>query len=487
MRPRLSIPAWLRRKPVRLRLAVVSGGLTAVILIGFAIVVGRLVKDRIEDDFRDDLQGTANAIAVNLQASQAGGPNLITATNLDGLAMANHASIRLVDITGKPAIDPTTGDPLYISPESNNLGPPETGSIVERPPNLQVASKLIFTNTLSGNGPLYVQYGLSRAGTDATIERLWFFLIAGVLVGTLLAAGAGMAVARGAMRPIADLTATARRIATTRDPSLRIPEPESDDEVSELARTLDQMLRELDAARTETEETVQRQREFVADASHELRTPLTSILANLELLEDSLGDQPGAGASDDRAAARSALRSSRRMSRLVADLLLIARADAGRRGDPVHCDLSTIAAEAFEEVAPVVDGHALEAAIEPGAAVDGDADGLHRMILNLLENAIRHTPPGTSVRLAVGRNGSEATIEVSDDGPGLPAGMESKLFERFVRGAGPADRAGSNGTGTGLGLSIVRAVAMVHGGSVEAGETPGGGASFLVRLPLSKD
>ena len=101
-----------------------------------------------------------------------------------------------------------------------------------------------------------------------------------------------MAVANRAMRPIAALTAVAGDIATTRDPSRRIPEPESDDEVAELARTLDQMLRELDAARSETESTIKRQREFVADASHELRTPLTSILANLELLEQSLAGTP---------------------------------------------------------------------------------------------------------------------------------------------------------------------------------------------------
>ena len=476
MSPRLSIPAWLRRKPVRLRLAIVSGGLTAVILIGFAVVVGRLVKDRIEDDFRDELRGTAGAIAFSLRVQQQEEGNVAAAyADLRQLAMANHAVIRVVNASGEPVFE--TAGPEF--------GPPQTGSIVDAPGNLRVASELIYTNLLSGSGPLYVQYGVSRAGTDATIERLWLFLIAGVLVGTIFAAVAGMAVARGAMGPIADLTSTARRIATTRDPSLRIPEPESDDEVAELARTLDQMLRQLDAARTETEETVQRQREFVADASHELRTPLTSILANLELLEDSLARD--ARSPDDSAAARSALRSSRRMSRLVGDLLLIARADAGRRGEASSCDLSAIAAEALEEVEPVLDGHRVEAEIEPGTNVSGDPDQLHRMVVNLLENAVRHTPEGTEVRLRVSRNGAQALLEVSDDGPGLPEGMESKVFERFVRGAGPADSAGANGTGTGLGLSIVSAVATVHGGSVEAGEGPEGGAGFLVRLPLAED
>jgi signal transduction histidine kinase len=480
VRPTLSIPAWLRRKPVRLRLAVVSGGLTAVILITFAIVVGRLVKDRIEDDFRDELRGTANALAFNIRVAEDSGDGARVGFDLQQVAMANDAVIRIVDGTGEPV----RGEFPAGAPE---FGPPRTQEIAEAPGSLRVASALIFTNTISGEGPLYVQYALSRAPTDATIDRLWLFLIGGVLGGTLLAVAAGMAVARGAMRPIADLTSTARAIATTRDPSMRIPEPESDDEVAELARTLEQMLRELDAARTETEATVQRQREFVADASHELRTPLTSILANLELLEDSLQSGNGTGDGDDHAAARSALRSSRRMSRLVADLLIIARADAGRRGEPAVCDLSSIAAEAFEEVRPVAGERALEAAVEPGATVSGNADELHRMILNLLENAIRHTPEGTTVRLDLSRDGSEAVIEVSDDGPGLPAGMEAKVFQRFVRGAGPADSAGAGGLGTGLGLSIVRAVATVHGGSVEAGSAAAGGASFVVRIPLAGD
>ena len=125
------------------------------------------------------------------------------------------------------------------------------------------------------------------------------------------------------MRPIAGLTRAAREVARTRDPDIRLPRPDANDEVADLAATLEDMLSELGAARAETEGALDRQRQFVADASHELRTPLTSILANLELLEEEL-------AGEQREIAGSALRSSRRMRRLVADLLLLARADAGR-------------------------------------------------------------------------------------------------------------------------------------------------------------
>ena len=139
-----------------------------------------------------------------------------------------------------------------------------------------------------------------------------------------------------AMRPIAGLTRAAREVARTRDPDITLPKPQANDEVAELAHTFEDMLRELGAAREETEETLARQRKFVADASHELRTPLTSILANLELLEAEL-------AGEQRDMADSALRSSRRMRRLVGDLLLLARADAGRDVPRGPVDLAAVA------------------------------------------------------------------------------------------------------------------------------------------------
>jgi signal transduction histidine kinase len=465
-----SVVANLRRRPVRTRLAIFSGALTAVILIAFAVVVGRLVTNRIEADFRDDLQGTANGLAVAL--ANGDGPSGVSREDLDQIAMANHAEIRIVD---------QGGNVRFQTPNAPEFGQPDTGGIRQTGASTRVAAQLIGLNDLGG--ALYVQYGQSRSNVDATIDRLRLFLAGGVLVGTLLAVVAGMTVANRAMQPIAALTGTARRIASTRDPSMRIPQPESDDEVAELACTLDDMLRELDAARSETESTVQRQREFVADASHELRTPLTSILANLELLEASLGE----AREDEQAAARSALRSSKRMSRLVADLLILARADAGRRGNPIECNLSAIACEALDEVRPVADDHRLSAEIEPGAELRGDPDELHRLVLNLLENAVRHTPAGSRVDMQLSRRDGSAVIEVSDDGPGLQEGTEQQVFERFVRGAGPADRHSSNGDGTGLGLSIVRAVALAHGGTVDAGRSDRGGARFSVSLPLAPD
>jgi two-component system OmpR family sensor kinase len=451
------------RWPVRWRLAAVSAALTLVILVGFALVVGRLVDNNLRDEFRDDLESAAGELAFAVQLS---GQGLVQAPDLEGAAMADGAVARVVSADGQV---------IESTPDALELGPPQPG--VQQIGRFQVATVPVSTNRL-GVPEMYVQYARDQAGLQGTIDKLWLFLAGGVLAGTLLAALAGVLVARRAMRPISSLTAAAHEIASTRDPSRSVPRPEADDEVGELARTLDEMLRALDAARSEREQAMQAQRDFVADASHELRTPLTSALANLELLEASLAES---GRTEDRDAVASALRSSRRMSRLVSDLLLLARADAGRTGARRECDLAEIAAAAAGEAEPVVNGRELSVTAEGPVPVEANPDELHRLVLNLLDNALRHTPEGTKVRLSVEQRDGVALLEVSDDGPGIPAAFEEQIFARFVRASGPADL--SPGGGTGLGLAIVRAVAGAHGGTVEAGRSDQGGARFTVRLP----
>ena len=321
-------------------------------------------------------------------------------------------------------------------------------------------------------GHVVIQYGRRISDTEATVARVELFLLLGVLAGSGFALLAGMAIARRAMAPIAELTSTAEAIARTRDPSRSVPQPAADDEVAELARTLEGMLRELDAARAETESMLARQRRFVADASHELRTPLTSVLANLELLAEAL-------TGDQGEAVRSALRSSQRMRRLVADLLLLARTDVGRVVSREPCDLAQIVVEAAGELSPVSADHDIVLDVHP-AIVEASRDELHRLTINLLENALRHTPPGTRIRIWTAVADGKATLGVQDNGPGVPPELAPTLFERFVRGAG--DRGGSFG----LGLAIVQAVAESHGGTVALESTgEGTGARFVVRLPLA--
>jgi signal transduction histidine kinase len=454
--------------PVRWRLAAVSAGLTLAILVLFGAIVGNLAAQRVRDDFNREMKGAVATLASQVQIVDTITNTLITREPvLEDFVSPNDASVRIYD---------SRGQELDSSPNAAELGPPVPG--IHEVGEMRVAT-VVLRSRQSGRIAGYVQYGRNERHIDSTIGRLWLFIAAGVLGATLLASFAGVAIARRAMRPISSLTATARTIAETGDPSSHMPQPRVDDEVGELATTLEQMLRSLDAARAERETALRRQREFVADASHELRTPLTSILANLELLQASL---EGPAQDEERAMVDSALRSSSRMSRLVGDLLLLARADAGRIGARTRCDLAEAAGNAAAEVAPMIGERELRVENERPLPVDGNPDELHRMILNLLDNAVRHTPPGSRIELRLRAEATDAVVEVADDGPGVAPELREQIFERFVRGEGPADTA--VGGGSGLGLAIVSAVASSHGGSAEVGESDLGGALFCVRLPL---
>ena len=467
MFPRLPRP---RNWPVTWRLAGVSAGLTLGILLLFGAIVGNLAADRVRDDFSREMKGAVATLASQVQIVDTITNTLIVREpDLGDFVSPNEASVRIYDARGQQ---------LDASPNAAQLGPPVPG--VHEVGEMRVAT-VVLRSRQSGRIAGFVQYGRNEQHIDTTIGRLWLFIAAGVLGATLLASLGGVAIARRAMRPISSLTATARTIAETGDPSSHMPQPRADDEVGELARTLEQMLRSLDAARSEREAALRRQREFVADASHELRTPLTSILANLELLQTTLRD---ADQEEERAMVDSALRSSGRMSRLVGDLLLLARADAGRIAARTRCDLAEAAGNAAAEVAPTIGERQLRIENERPLPVDGNPDELHRMVLNLLDNAVRHTPPGSMIELRLHPEGADAVVEVADDGPGVPVELREQIFERFVRGDGPADTA--VGGGSGLGLAIVAAVAKSHGGSAAVGESELGGALFEVRLPLRR-
>ena len=478
------------RLPIRLKLAAVSGGLTFVILLAFALVVGGFTERKLQSSFDSELRATAADLQSQFQVNGFGSQIdtelfRVTAAGGSVLRVWDRVTNEVYELDGSPDLGPVyegirdvgryrvVGRPLFT--RSIGLGD------IESPPR-----------ALDGAAAA-LQYGRPTDNLNATIGRVRFFLLLGVLVGTIFAFLAGFFVARRAMRPISGLNKAAREVARTRDPARTVlPRPVANDEIAELSTTLSEMLAELATARNETEATLDRQREFVADASHELRTPLTSILANLELLQEQL-DRPGGPRDSGEAAeiADSALRSSQRMRRLVGDLLLLARADAGRRERPRPIDLAEIVREAAREASAVGGGHPLTLDLPDAAGsavVDGARDDLHRLTLNLVENAFLHTPSGTPVVASVrrdtpsgGTGGDRVRLEVADRGPGVPADQRERVFERFARSEG--DR--STARGTGLGLAIVRAVAEAHGGSATVRDADGGGALFVVDLPAA--
>jgi two-component system OmpR family sensor kinase len=454
----------LERIPIRWRLAIVSAALTFVILAGFAVVIGQVTASRVRSDFNNQVAAAVDDLSdrFSFHVDNSGDVDL-DGPPLNLYAASNDAVIRVLQRDGR-LLSHTTGAPNFGILLGRTA---ETGGyrIETRVRNVPVRHTLRPLAV-----PLIIQYGRPSSVVEATVSRIRLFLAGGVLGGTLLALLGGLLVGRRAMAPIAALTAGAREIAETRDPGRSLPASKAEDEVTQLGRTLQDMLDNLEASRTETEDALARQRQFVADASHELRTPLTSILANLELLAEVLD-------GERREAAESALRSSKRMRRLVGDLLLLARADANRTVPHAPTDLGQVLIDAAAEIGPLADGHELMVDPRP-MTIDGSRDELHRMALNLMENAVRHTPRGTRVHAGVRRRDGEAVLTVEDDGPGVPTELRERVFERFVRGAG--DR----GSSSGLGLSIVRAVAESHGGRVEL-EDADPGARFVVHLPLA--
>jgi two-component system, OmpR family, sensor kinase len=473
-------PRWLTRRldalPIRWRLAVTSAGLTFVILLVFAVVIGMFTANRLRSDFDNDLRATAAELDQRLQdeitidpfsgETQISGEDVVAATV--GGGATGDAAVRILY---------PNGDVLFPEDGAIDLGTPAVG--VREAAGYRVVSEAI-TSPGGPTAAAYLQYGRPESSLDSTIARVNLFLGIGVVGGTGLALLAGLAVARRAMGPIADLTGAAREIVRTRDPAARMPQPSADDEVADLARTLTEMLRGLDASQREIEATLAREREFVADASHELRTPLTSVLANLELLEAELQ-------GEDREIAGSALRSTQRMRRLVGDLLFLARADAGQSTPATLAptDLTGVVREVVAETAPLVASHEVSVDAAESVRVEGSPDDLHRLALNLIQNAVAHTPPGTRVTASVRQENGRAILEVTDDGPGVPDDVRDRVFDRFVRGHGDGrGAAGLGGRGSGLGLAIVQAVAEAHGGSVELREAPGGGALFRVTLPV---
>jgi len=454
-----------KRLPIRWRVAGGSAALTLVILCGFAMIVGVLTTRQIHEDFHRQVEASADKLQreaqLELRYTDSGTPIVRSrpgSIDLDDFDSSQGAAIRVI------TVDDFVG---FSTTNAPDFGPPLSRTA-------EIDGWRVETRQVQIAGypdPWSLQYARRISDVQDTANRVKVFLAFGVLGGALLALLAGLATARRAMEPITELTAAARRIEQSRDPSEQIPHLDAEDEVAELARTLEAMLHSLGEARAETEGALARQREFVADASHELRTPLTSVLANLELLEYEL-------AGEQREAAASALRSSRRMRRLVADLLLLARADAGRKAAHQPVDLSEVVTDAAAELEPVAGGHEISISAPAGARVDGARDELHRLVLNLMENALRHTDPGTAVEATVERRNGEVVLAVEDDGPGIPHEQREKVFERFYRGSG--EHSGSSG----LGLSIVRAVASSHGGTVRLEEPlDGRGARFVVRIP----
>lgn len=338
--------------------------------------------------------------------------------------------------------------------------------------------------SVSGDPVGYAFIALPLNQVDDAVHQveLIFLILAGVLV--VAGAGLGWLAIRRAFVPLVEVEETAAAIAAG-DLSQRVPERPASTEVGRLTTSLNGMLAQIESAFRSREASEARTRRFAADASHELRTPLASIRGFAELYRQGAVREPDdvgrtMGRIEDEA---------RRMGVLVEDLLVLARLDEQRpvRTDPV--DLLVLAGDAVHDARGLAPDRTVTLAGLSGAAgpasalVTGDDARLRQVVTNLVGNAVRHTPAGTPIEVAVGTLTPDGTavLEVRDHGPGLPPEHAVRVFERFYRV--DASRARGQGGGSGLGLSIVAAVATAHGGRVGVAPTPGGGATFRMELP----
>ena len=321
--------------------------------------------------------------------------------------------------------------------------------------------------------------GLPAGDVDDTIANLigWEALLG--LLAVLAAGLAGAVVVRRQLAPLREVATTAQEVAAMPldsgevDLSPRVSNPDEATEVGQVGAALNNLLAHVETSLAARHRSEQQVRQFVADASHELRTPLSTIRGYAELSRRTPDDAPALSSSLAKVSTE-----ADRMTSLVDDLLLLARIDSGRplAADPV--DLTRLLLEAVGDARVVGPAHQWRLDLpDTPLEVVGDEQRLHQVVTNLLTNARRHTPDGTTVRVSAQQRQGAIEVVVADDGPGFPAGMDP--FERFTRG----DAARTRGSGgVGLGLSIVAAIMRAHGGDVRLENTPGS-TRIVVRIP----
>ncbi len=320
------------------------------------------------------------------------------------------------------------------------------------------------------------QFARSLAEQDESLETLRNALIIGSLFVVALAFIIGWVLSGAALRPIQRITDTAQVIGAQRDFDRRVDHRGPPDEVGRLATTFNGMLDELQSAHQQTEQTLQQQRRFVADASHELRTPLTTIRGNLGLLQR----QPPIMEEDKQAVLGDMVEETNRLIRLTNDLLVLARSDAGRALRRESVPIRPLVDDVCRQ-AKVLDGQGtIVCEAVPDVSVMGDQDAIKQVLLILLDNALKYTPAGGTITIGAASADRAAAIRIADTGPGIAPEDLPHIFERFSR----SDEARS-GDGAGVGLAIAQELIAAQQGEITVKSELGKGSTFTVTLPLA--
>ncbi len=495
-------------RSIRFRLTAWYATILVLVLLAIGLALSTMLQRALERDIQARLTEAANEVflktdaQIGYQATDQGGLQqvvLIKPPQIDSI-LVSGIGVEVVDFQGNALfssgnfpvralngiqIDPTSTSTAVIN-RRVTIGQTEV-QVVERP--IVKFFKPPGSDQLSGLTVGAIFVGESRAPLNRTLTVVNRTLRITGVIGVALAIGIGWLLAGRALAPVERITRTANKIAQDRDSAMslttRLDVPDTGDELARLSTTFNRMLDRL-------EESFATQRRFVADASHELRTPLTSIRGNVDVLLRQLHTRRP---MSDLALAESLndiQRESARMGRLIEDLLLLARTDSPKTEQSIHVApvrLDVVARDALRTAESLANGQRLVLRADTPIEVMGDSDRLTQVMLILLDNAVRHTPSGGVVSLAVKaapqpQHGTPgALVEVRDTGEGIPADHLAHLFERFYRVEGSRTRASG---GTGLGLAIASALVHAHDGAIDVRSTPGQGSIFSVWLPAGE-
>ncbi|WP_433231728.1 sensor histidine kinase [Actinomadura formosensis] len=467
-------PASVRARTTLGATAVVAGALVAA---GLAVVLLLRANLAGQADLRAEV--AARDVASQLAAGASfGGLDLpdaedrpVQVVGEDGRVRAASKDLEAIHGTGSPAVRPGGSGRGHDDDEGRD-DDPRRGKVSGDDPAFTTGSATVDGRTAdyrfaavevtTPRGETVTVYaGAGLAATRDAVAAVTRAMLAGLPLLLAVVAGVTWLVTRRALRPVEAVRAELAEITASGDLGRRVPVPDARDEIACLAATTNETLAAL-------EDSVARQRGFVADASHELRSPIASLRTQLEV----------AAAHPELLDVDGLVEDVVRLQHLAADLLLLARIDAGDRPPARPVALGRLVREELERRA-AGDRIAVRASIEADPRVMGVPGRLARVAGNLLDNAQRHA--GETVRLSLREEAGTAVLGVADDGPGVPAADRERIFERFVR---LDDARSRDEGGAGLGLAIARDLVRAHGGSLTAREAPGGGALFEARLPV---
>ncbi len=381
--------------------------------------------------------------------------------------------LRILDAEGVPFAIPQNEEVMAFPISAAGLGKLQAGESWVEITHDDEGRLLVYNQPVIVNGEVtgIVQLARSLADRDRALRSLGVTLLTGSALTTVIAFGAGWTLSGVTLRPIHRITQTAHEIGKARDFSSRVQHTGPNDELGRLAMTFNEMLSQLEVGYQQVTRALQVQRDFVADVSHELRTPLTTIRGNLALLErrPPLPDADRADILDDL------ISESERLSRLVSDLLVLARSDAGRKLALGPVEVRTVVEDVCRQGRLLAPDREIEVAGPDGLIAQANEDALKQVLLILLDNAIKHAHGPIS--LVLSKNDRHIVLRVQDAGPGLSPELQARIFDRFYR----SDTSRST-PGFGLGLSIARALTEAQRGALEVESQVGQGSAFVVKL-----